>query len=154
MFALISIFRLKETVVVVTWVCNVYNLPSQLKTSYRCSLMRRNHVYATASALSDGLLLFCVRRDANNVIYYYFIFCIILCLLIFLGYCQFTVHESGGALGGVRMVEDSSSVAGRIIDTAVSLRLVREAVREQRCKDNCMVIVTIYKPLSCKRSCS
>ncbi|KAL6511070.1 hypothetical protein OROGR_022194 [Orobanche gracilis] len=51
--------------------------------------------YATASARSDGLLLLCGGRDANSVFF-----------------VNARLHVSGGALGGGRMVEDSSSVAG------------------------------------------
>ncbi|RZC43828.1 hypothetical protein C5167_036775 [Papaver somniferum] len=69
----------------------------------------QNFEYAAAGARSDDLLLLCERRDANNV-----------------GIANARVHESGGALGGGRMVEDSSSVAGGLIATAVSLRLVRQ----------------------------
>ncbi|RZC80426.1 hypothetical protein C5167_043013 [Papaver somniferum] len=59
-----------------------------------------------ADARSNDLLLLCERRDANNV-----------------GIANARLHESGGALSGGRMVEDSSSVAGGLIATAVSLRL-------------------------------
>ncbi|KAI3868662.1 hypothetical protein MKW92_007455, partial [Papaver armeniacum] len=84
-------------------------------------------LYAAAGARSDDLLFLCERRGANNV-----------------GIVNAWIHDSGGALGGGRLVEDSSSVAGGLIATAVSLRLVRQVVREQHCKDYCMVIITIY----------
>ncbi|GAU22326.1 hypothetical protein TSUD_106550 [Trifolium subterraneum] len=59
-------------------------------------------MYATASARSDGLLLLCGGRDANSVVF-----------------VNARLHVSGGALGGGRMVEDSSSVA--VLDTAAGV---------------------------------
>ncbi|EMS49544.1 Serine/threonine-protein phosphatase BSL2-like protein [Triticum urartu] len=59
-------------------------------------------MYATASARSDGLLLLCGGRDGNSVVF-----------------VNARLHVSGGALGGGRMVEDSSSVA--VLDTAAGV---------------------------------
>ncbi|KAF2617367.1 hypothetical protein F2Q68_00042646 [Brassica cretica] len=83
-------------------------------------------MYATASARSDGLLLLCGGRDANSVHrdgrwewaiapgvspsarYQH--------AAVFV---NARLHVSGGALGGGRMVEDSSSVA--VLDTAAGV---------------------------------
>ncbi|CAD5312106.1 unnamed protein product [Arabidopsis thaliana] len=99
-------------------------------------------MYATASARSDGLLLLCGGRDANSVPlasayglakhrdgrwewaiapgvspssrYQHAAVWMLLPL-----WFSFLLHVSGGALGGGRMVEDSSSVA--VLDTAAGV---------------------------------
>ncbi|KAL3625234.1 hypothetical protein CASFOL_030688 [Castilleja foliolosa] len=97
---------------------------------------KQKRMYATASARSDVLLLFCCRRDANSVL-----------LASAYGlakhrdgrwewaiapgvspssryqhaavFVNARLHVSGGALGGGRMVEDSSSVT--VLDTAAGV---------------------------------
>ncbi|KAL5169630.1 Serine/threonine-protein phosphatase BSL2 [Glycine soja] len=103
-------------------------------------------MYATASARSDGLLLLCGGRDANSVPlssayglakhrdgrwewaiapgvspspryqHAALVICSKDCKFVFV---NARLHVSGGALGGGRMVEDSSSVA--VLDTAAGV---------------------------------
>ncbi|KAF8397987.1 hypothetical protein HHK36_016913 [Tetracentron sinense] len=111
----------------------VYQILSQLSTHFSLLFWNR---YATASARSDGLLLLCGGRDANSVP-----------LASAYGlakhrdgrwewaiapgvspspryqhaavFVNARLHVSGGALGGGRMVEDSSSIA--VLDTAAGV---------------------------------